>query len=357
MTDVVDIRTEVALGDFRLDVALTLAGAGVTAVLGPSGSGKSTLLRCVAGLEPAARGRIAIGTELWLDSLHQRSVPTHRRRVGVVFQDSGLFPHLSVRGNLDYARRRARARPVPIDEIVEQLGIAALLDRRTARLSGGERQRVAIARALVTAPRLLLLDEPLASLDVRARGEILELLRRLLARTPIPVLYVTHMRSEALHLADRIVLLEGGRVRGAGPVQEMAISEQAEPIGGIGELGAVVDGEVRAVDDAHELSTLAFAGGTIAVPGRLPLGERRRVEVLARDVSLALEEPRRTSILNVLPARVVEVRDAGTPQPLVVLAIGETRLLARLSRRSVEHLEIREGVAVYAQVKAVAVIP
>lgn len=357
MTDTVDIRVEVTLGDFRLDVGLALAEAGVTAVLGPSGSGKSTLLRCVAGLEPAARGRIAMGPDVWLDSQRRIAVPTHRRRVGVVFQDSGLFPHLSVRGNLDYARRRARSRPVSFDEVARQLGIEPLLERRTARLSGGEKQRVAIARALLTAPRLLLLDEPLASLDVRARGEILELLRRLLARTPIPVLYVTHMRSEALHLADRIVLLEDGRVRGIGPVREVAISPAAGLLAGDGELGAVVEAEVCAVDAAHELSMLAFAGGTLAVPGRLPLGERRRVEVLARDVSLALEEPRHTSILNVLRARVVEVRDGHSAQPIVVVAVGDTLLLARVSRRSVEQLAIREGIAVYAQVKAVAVIP
>jgi len=357
VTDAVDIRVEAALGDFRLDVALALADAGVTAVLGPSGSGKSTLLRCVAGLEPAARGRIAMGPEVWLDSSRRLAVPTHRRRVGVVFQDSGLFPHLTVRGNLDYARRRTRDRAVSFDEIVGQLGVAPLLERRTARLSGGEKQRVAIARALLAAPRLLLLDEPLASLDVRARGEILELLRRLLARTPVPVLYVTHMRSEALHLADRIVLLADGRVRGVGPVRDVAISAEAGLLAADGELGAVVETEVCAVDDEHELSTLAFAGGRLAVPGRLPLGERRRVEVLARDVSLALEEPRRTSILNVLPARVVELRDAYTAQPIVVVAVGDTRLLARISRRSVEQLGLREGVAVYAQIKAVAVIP
>ncbi len=357
MNDVVDIQAEAALGAFRLDAALAVAGAGVTAVLGPSGSGKSTLLRCVAGLEPAARGRIRVGDDVWLDSARRIAVPTHRRRVGVVFQDSGLFPHLTVRGNLDYARRRTRDRAVSFDEVVEQLGIEPLLERRTLRLSGGEKQRVAIARALLTAPRVLLLDEPLASLDVRARGEILELLRRLLARTPIPVLYVTHMRSEALHLADHLVLLAGGRVRGAGPVRDVAISAEAGGFAAEGELGAVVEAEVRAIDEAHELSTLAFAGGTLAVPGKLPLGERRRVEVLARDVSLALEEPHRTSILNVLPARVVEVRDARTPQPIVVVAVGETRLLARISRRSVEQLGLRAGVAVYAQIKAVAVIP
>jgi len=181
------------------------------------------------------------------------------------------------------------------------------------------------------------------------------LLRGVLARTPIPVLYVTHARSEALQLADRVVLLEAGRVRRAGPVREVALAAESA-LFGEGEAGAVVEAAVAAVDDAHELSTLAFPGGALAVPGRLPLGEPRRLEVLARDVSLALEEPRRTSILNVLPARVVEIRDAHGPQPIVVVAVGETRLLARVSRRSVEQLGLGPGVAVFAQVKAAALL-
>ena len=353
-----DVRVELAAGDFRLDAGLAQAEPGVTAVLGPSGAGKSTLLRAVAGLAPATRGRVVVGGEVWLDTARGVAVPVHRRRVGVVFQDSALFPHLTVQGNLAYARRRAVAGgPLSFSDAVSRLGVEALLARRPDGLSGGERQRVAIARALLAAPRLLLLDEPLASLDPAARGEILELLRGLLARVPIPVLYVTHARSEALHLADRVVLLEGGRVRAEGPVREIALRSDAGISGAADELGAVVEAEVIAVDAAHELSTLAFAGGTLAVPGRLAPGERRRVEVLARDVSLALEEPRRSSILNVLPGRVVEVRDAGTPRPIVVVAVGETRLLARISRLSLEQLGIAEGVAVFAQVKAVAVAP
>jgi molybdate transport system ATP-binding protein len=353
-----EARVALARGAFRLDAELALAEPGVAAVLGPSGAGKSTLLRAVAGLEPGARGRIAAGGEVWLDSERGVAVPAHRRRVGLVFQDSALFPHLDVRGNLEYARRRAPAGgPLGFDEAVSRFGVAPLLARRPEQLSGGERQRVAIARALLAAPRLLLLDEPLASLDVAARGEILELLRGLLARTPIPVLYVTHTRSEALHLADRVVVLEAGRVRAAGPVREIALRTEPGALGGADELGAVIEAEVVAVDVAHELSTLAFAGGTLAVPGRLAPGERRRVEVLARDVSLALEEPRRSSILNVLPGRVVEVREAATPRPIVVVAVGEARLLARISRLSLEQLGIAPGLAVYAQVKAVAVVP
>lgn len=352
----VEARVELALGGFQLDAALALPGAGVTAVLGPSGSGKSTLLRCLAGLAPAARGRIVVDDEVWLDSTRGIVLPTHRRRVGMVFQDSNLFPHLSVRGNLEYARRRARPAQTTLEVVVSQIGLGALLDREPASLSGGERQRIAIARALLAAPRLLLLDEPLASLDVAARAEILELLRRLLAQAPLPVLYVTHTRHEALQLADRVVLLEGGRVRGAGPVREIALRAEPGLLGGDDELGTVVEAEVTVLDDAHELSTLAFPGGSLFVPGRFAPGERRRLEVLARDVSLALDAPGRSSILNVLPARVVEVRGGGAPRPVVVVAVGPTLLLARISRLSLEQLGIAEGVAVYAQVKAVAVV-
>lgn len=353
MSGAVEARLALERGAFRLDAGLAMAGPGVTALFGPSGSGKSTLLRCLAGLEPEARGRITVGGEVWLDSARGVALPAHRRRAALVFQDSNLFPHLDVRANLDYARRRARGGSSALAGLVSQVGVEALLERRPEGLSGGERQRVAIARALLSAPRLLLLDEPLASLDVAARAEILALLRRVLAQAPLPVLYVTHARSEALQLADQVVLLDAGRVRGAGPVREMALRPE---LGGEDALGAVIEGHVIAVDAEHELSTLAFAGGVLAVPGRLAPGERRRLEVLARDVGLALEAPRRSSILNVLPARVVEVQGARTPRPIVVVAVGETRLLARVSRLSLEQLEVRPGTALFAQVKAVAVL-
>lgn len=354
--DGIDITLE--LGAFSLRAALAVPARGVTAVLGPSGAGKSTLLRCLAGLEPAARGRIEIDGEVWLDTARGIVRPPHRRRVGFVFQDSALFPHLSVRRNIEYGLRRRPpgAQGVCFDEAVAWLQIGALLERSPARLSGGERQRVAIARALLRGPRMLLFDEPLASLDAGARDEIVALLRDLLGRTPVPALYVTHRRSEALQLADHVVLLEGGRVQRAGSVGAMALAPESERFSSSDELGVVLDTTVTAVDERDALSTLVFAGGALAVPGRLPIGERRRLEVRARDVSLALEEPRRTSILNVLPARVAEIRGAETPAPVIVLEVGAARLLARVSRRSVAQLGLCEGQAVFAQVKAVAIL-
>jgi len=358
MSGGLDARVALAQGSFRLDAVMRAPGAGVTAVVGPSGSGKSTLLRCLAGLEPHAHGRIQLGEELWLDAQRGVCVPPHRRGAAMVFQDAAPFAHLSVRANLEYGVRRcpAERRRLSIDDAARSLRLAPLLDRRPEGLSGGERQRVAIARALLAGPRLLLLDEPLASLDPPARAEILELLRALFARTPMPVLYVTHARSEALHLADHVVVMDGGRVRASGPLRELLLRADA-PFGEPNELGSVVDAEVVAMDEQDGIAELRFAGGVLFVSGRLRVGERRRVEILARDVSLSLEAPSRTSILNVLPARVETVYDAESLQPLVRVDVAGTALLARVSRRSLRLLELREGVPVFVQVKAVAVIP
>jgi len=353
-----DARLALTLGSFRLDAELRAPGTGVTAVVGPSGSGKSTLLRCLAGLEPRALGRIQFGDETWLDAARGVCVPAHRRGAAVVFQDAAPFAHLSVRGNLEYGLRRCPVarRQLALDDVTGWLRIAPLLDRRPGGLSGGERQRVAIARALLAGPRLLLLDEPLASLDSPARAEILELLRALFARTPMPVLYVTHARSEAVHLADHVVVMEAGRVRASGPLREIMLRADA-PFGEPGELGCVVEAEVIAFDERDGITELRFSGGRLYVPGRLRLGERRRIEILARDISLSLDAPHRTSILNVLPARVEAVYDAESLQPVVRVDLGGTELLARVSRRSLRLLELREGARVFVQVKAVAVIP
>jgi molybdate transport system ATP-binding protein len=354
----VEARVAVELGDFRLDASVSAPAAGVTGVVGASGSGKTTLLRCLAGLERRAEGRIEVAGEIWLDTERGRCEPPHRRCVGLVFQDSALFPHLSVRGNLEYGLRRTPAgrRRVSLDEVVASLGLAPLLARHPAGLSGGERQRVAIGRALLAGPRLLLLDEPVASLDAAARSEILERLQRLLARAPIPVFYVTHSRSEVLRLSDRVVVLDAGRVRAAGGLREVMLGPHATAFGAPDELGVVVDGEVAEVDPAHGLSSLRFAGGMLAVPGVLAVGQRRRVEILARDVSLALDPPGRTSILNVLSGRVVEVRDGGPLQPVVVVEVGGTPILARVTRRSLAQLGIAPGLAVHVQLKAVALV-
>ena len=284
-------------------------------------------------------------------------MPPHRRGAVLVFQDAAPFAHLSVRGNLEYGFSRSdpERRRVSFDEATRWLGIEGLLERRTDALSGGERQRVAIARALLAGPRLLLLDEPLASLDPPARAAILEVLRDVFARTGLPVLYVTHARSEAVHVGDHVVVLDAGRVRASGPLREVALRADA-PFGEPGELGAIVEAEVVAVDSADGISELRFAGGVLFVSGALRVGERRRVEILARDVSISLEAPRRSSILNVLSGRVAAIEGADSAQPLVRVDVGATALLARVSRRSLRVLALRADLDVFVSVKAVAVI-
>ena len=218
MSAMLEIRTRLARGDFTLEVDLRLPAAGITAIFGPSGSGKTTLLRCVAGLERARFARVVIAAETWQDSEAGTFVPTHRRPLGYVFQEASLFDHLDVRGNLAFAQPRGG--DAKLQPLLELLGIAALLDRRPHQLSGGERQRVAIARALATQPRILLLDEPLAAVDLSRRREILPWLERLRDELRIPMLYVTHSADEVARLADHLVLLDAGAVRAAGPLRE-----------------------------------------------------------------------------------------------------------------------------------------
>jgi molybdate transport system ATP-binding protein len=361
---------------FVLDVDFAAPDAGVTGVFGPSGSGKTTLLRCIAGLERPPDGLLEVAGETWQDEARGLFLPTHRRRLGYVFQEAGLFEHLPVRRNLEYGLRRtvAAERRVRFEEAVAWLGLAALLDRGPRQLSGGERQRVAIARALLTSPRLLLMDEPLAGLDARARDEILPYLERLHATLEIPVLYVSHSAAEMLRLADHLLLLAAGRLRAGGPVAEVATRLELLPWAPEAELGVVVDAWVAGHDDDFALTYLDFAGGRLSLPRHAAApGSRQRVRVLARDVSLALERPARTSVLNIFPARIVEIGEigevgsigdigrsgggaAGGRQPVVKLDAGGAALLSQITRKSLAALELRPGLEVYAVVKGVALL-
>lgn len=355
----VDVRIVTRIGGFVLDAAFGAPGRGVTALFGASGAGKTSILRCIAGLDRPRVGRIAVRGEVWQDSAANRFVPTHRRPLGFVFQDAALFPMTTVRGNLRYGYRRTPPgrRRVRFDDVVDWLGLGAVLDRRPVTLSGGERQRVAIARAVLAAPRVLLLDEPLASIDETRKGEILPYLETLHGVLDIPVLYVSHARSEVLRLADHVVLIENGRVQGAGPIAEFATHLDHGPVGADEDIAAVAEATALAVDDRFGLTRFGFAGGEVEVPvtGIRP-GDGRRLRFLARDVSIVLDRPARTSILNVLPATVVEIRRGASTLPLVVLDTGGTRLLARITRRSVDHLDLRPGTRVFAQIKGVALV-
>ncbi|HEX6735124.1 MAG TPA: molybdenum ABC transporter ATP-binding protein, partial [Azonexus sp.] len=286
-----DIETRFRLDwpGFALDVDLTLPGRGVTALFGPSGSGKTTLLRCIAGLERAPHGRVAFNGQVWQDDASW--LPTHRRPLGYVFQEASLFPHLDVLGNLRYGLKRSGARPAGLEQAIELLGIGHLLKRRPDTLSGGERQRVGIARALAVGPEILLMDEPLAALDLKRKQEILPYLERLHDELDIPVLYVSHAPDEVARLADHIVVLDSGRVVAAGPLGE-TLARLDLPIRLGEDASVVLEATVGMIDTEWHLARVDFAGGGLWTRDRgLPAGRRVRVRVLARDVSLAIAEP------------------------------------------------------------------
>ena len=342
---------------FTLDVDLQLPGRGITAIFGHSGSGKTTLLRCIAGLQRAEQGALQVNGETWQGE--SRWLPAHKRPLGYVFQEASLFPHLSARGNLQYAQRRAdpRAPAVSFDHTVSLLGIGDLLDRRPDQLSGGERQRVAIARALLIAPRLLLMDEPLASLDMARKQEILPYLERLRTELDIPVLYVSHSADEVARLADHIVALDQGRAVAVGPLAE-TLARLDFPIRLGEETGVVLTAEVVERDQQWKLARVAFAGGELWLrDSGHPLGDSVRVRVLARDISLALQHHQDSSILNALEGVVGEIAaDEVHGLAMVRIHIGDSVLVARLTLRSVAHLQLITGMPIWAQIKSVAVI-
>jgi molybdate transport system ATP-binding protein len=346
-------------GHFRLDAALELPGSGVTALFGRSGCGKTTLLRCIAGLEPAARGHLEVDGQVWQDDAQRVFRPAHARPIGYVFQDARLFPHLDVRGNLAYGQSRTPAaeRRAGWEQAVRGLGVDALLARRPEHLSGGERRRVAIARALLAGPRLLLLDEPLAGLDQAAKQQILEGLERLARELAMPVLYVSHEIDEIARIADHLALLEQGRMLGSGPLGPM-LARLDLPTARDDDAGVIVDTVAGAQDEGFGLTWLEFAGGRIQVPhAPIAPGQRVRLRIRARDVSLTLSPHTDTSILNRLPATISAFGDAGHPANVIVrLDVAGTPLLACITRRSRAQLHLETGAAVWAQVKAVALV-
>ncbi|MFD2175249.1 molybdenum ABC transporter ATP-binding protein [Rhodobacter lacus] len=347
------------LGGFDLDVAFEAPGRGVTALFGPSGCGKTSVLRCMAGLTRLPGGRLEVNGELWQEG--RRILPTHRRAVGYVFQEASLFAHMSVRENLRYGMRRARGSlRISEEEVVALLGIEALFTRPTAALSGGERQRVAIGRALLSQPALLLMDEPLSALDRISREEILPYLERLHATLEMPIIFVSHDMSEVERLADRLVLMEAGRVRAEGPLADL-LADPSLPLIHRPDLAAVLEGEVLSVDPHYGLSEIAVRGGVITVPGALgPRGTRRRLRIPASDVSLGRRAPLDTTILNALPATILDA----APDPneghltTVRLALGPAGdgalLLSRVSRKSWDRLGFAPGDPIVARLKATA---
>ena len=344
-----------AYAGFTLDADLDLPGRGVTALFGPSGSGKTTLLRCIAGLE-RGEGRLEVNGESWQDA--NSFMPTHRRSLGYVFQDARLFAHLDVSGNLDYGRRRTTGTAaIARESVIELLGLGPLLDRLPERLSGGEQQRVAIARALLTAPRLLLMDEPLASLDHARKREILPYLERLHDELEIPVLYVSHAADEVTRLADHIVVMADGRALAQGPLAE-TLARVDLPLRLGEDVGAVFEATVAERDAEWHLARVEFDGGELWVrDSGAALGQRVRLRILARDVSIAASRHDDVSIMNMLPATVTAHAAEDHPAlVLVQLHVGGTALLARVTRRSAARLDLAPGREVWVQIKAVALI-
>jgi molybdate transport system ATP-binding protein len=340
---------------FALDVAFD-APPGVTALFGRSGSGKTTVINAVAGLLRPEYGKITADGVVLLDTARGVSLPPPRRRIGYVFQDARLFPHLTVRQNLLYGRWFApKGAGVSLDRIVDLLGMGPLLARRPGALSGGEKSRVAIGRAILSSPRLLAMDEPLAALDEARKAEILPYLERLRDELHLPILYVSHAMGEVARLANTVVLLETGRVTAVGPTAEILSNPLAAPGLGLREAGALLTARVAA-QDADGLTRLDSAAGPLWLPRvAAPVGASLRIRILAQDVMLATIRPEGISALNILPATIRDIRQGDGPGALVRLDAGGEALLARVTRRSVEALGLGPGLAVFAVLKAVSV--
>ena len=325
---------------------------GVTALFGQSGAGKTTLVKMIAGLLTPDEGEIAIGGTCVFASRKGVNLPPERRSVGVVFQDGRLFPHLTVRGNLEYGRRRGKGLAPALGELIELLELESLLDRRPMSLSGGEQQRVAIGRALRTAPDVLLLDEPLAGLDGERRGEVLGFLERLKQDRDRVIVYVTHRMEEVVRLADRLVLIDRGVVQSAGGLQDLLGRPELQALTGQRTAGALLSCRIEQADDGDGLSRLSCAGHSLFLARLgLPQGADVVLQVRAGDVSLSLEPPRRSSVLNVMSGTVERVVQEDSALADVVVNVGQT-LWARVTRRSVRELALAPGVEVYAAIKA-----
>ncbi|MDE0223722.1 MAG: molybdenum ABC transporter ATP-binding protein [Gammaproteobacteria bacterium] len=347
---VLELDVNASLGAFDLEASLDVPLDGITAVFGPSGGGKTTLLRTIAGFEKAS-GRIALAGERWLDSPDRVDVPPHRRSVGCVFQDSRLFGHLHVDGNLRYAARRAHSGGATVDEVAAALDLGSLLPRPVSELSGGERQRVALARTLLSNARLLLLDEPLSALDTERKADILSYLETL----SVPMLYVSHAVDEVALLAERTLVLADGRVRAFGATREILERLDIQSITGRFEAGTLVRARVVEHDPQYHLTTLDVGGQHIVMPmsSRLAAGDFARVRVRARDVALATTPPKELSIRNVLSGTLIDlVREEDSPFAEALVEVADQHVRARITRASADDLKLHVGQGVYALVKS-----
>jgi molybdate transport system ATP-binding protein len=349
------IDLTVGRGAFRLQARLDIPTPGVTALFGPSGAGKTSLAHAIAGLIPAT-GLIELDGIVLLDSEHGINIPCEYRRVGCAFQDARLFPHLSVAENLRYGLCRQRGlQYAHWNEVIDLLGIGSLLARRPHSLSGGERQRVALGRALLAQPQLLILDEPLASVDQSRRQEVLPYLEQLRDRYCLPMIYVSHQFEEVLRLATDVALMDGGAVKAYGTPTELSLSAQWRQRTGSSNVGAIIESVVLDSDIAEGMTTVSLGGERLHLPGNSdPTGKRVRLHIPADDVMLATEVPLGLSVRNALPAIVIALESEANGLVLVTIAIGADRLLSRITRKAVTELSLHPGCAVWALIKAAA---
>lgn len=342
-------------GDHQLEIDLQIPAKGITAIFGVSGAGKTSLINAISGLTQPQRGRIELNERLLFDAEQKIALPPEKRRIGYVFQDARLFPHYRVRGNLQYGM--APSMKAQFDSLVSLLGLEALLSRFPLSLSGGEKQRVAIGRALLTAPDMLLLDEPLASLDLPRKRELMPYLQKLAKQVDIPMLYVSHSLDEILHLADNVLVLDAGKVKAFGPLERVWSSSAMRPWLPVSELTSVLRVQVLEQHPDYPMTALSLGDQHIWVsrvnqPVKTPL----RIRIASSDVSLALQPPQHTSIRNILPAQVVELLEVGD-QVEVKLRIGISELWARITPWARDELGIRPEQWLYAQIKSVSVTP
>jgi molybdate transport system ATP-binding protein len=349
------IQVQKQRGDFSLDVNIAAPTPGVVALFGRSGCGKSTLVNSIAGLLPLDAGRIELDGDVLADTTSKTSQPVEARRIGYVFQDARLFPHYTAAGNLRYGLQRARGLPyIGFDETVQLLGLESLLERRPHELSGGEKQRVALGRALLSQPRLLLLDEPLASLDVARREEVLPYLERLRDRLSIPMVYVSHQFDEVLRLATHVVVLDKGRVVVDGGLGVVSLHPALRSIVGPEAVGAVLDGRVLSVDTTTGLAQIEIGNGVLNLYAEVQPGTRVRVQILARDIILATEPPTNLSVRNALPGIIGAIERDDEHSDLVRINIGNAVVLARITRAATQALQLVLGSKVWVLVKAVS---
>lgn len=354
-----DLTIRQRLGAFTLDVSLQTAQRGITALFGPSGSGKTSIINAIAGLTSPDEGHIRVDDVAFFDRARRIDLPTEKRRVGYVFQEARLFPHMTVRDNLLYGYRRVRGnKAIAPEPVIALLGLGHLQDRRPRNLSGGEKQRVALGRALLSQPRVLLLDEPLAALDSARKAEIIPYIERLRDEMNIPMVLVSHAMEEVVRLASDVALIANGRFQAFGPVRDVLGRLDTAAATGFRQAGAVIEARIGSHDDGDGLTRVGFDGGELVIPRLLrPLGAPVRLHIHARDVIVALSPPTGLSVQNVLAGTVVEVAENSGSSVDLKIAAGASPITARVTRRAFHQLGLGVGTPVYALIKGVSFDP